>query len=155
MAHVSRDALSRQRQKVCSIIRHHSPPFVCNRLWMWSLFVNHNVINFWIPGDLHASMSFLTCHQSRPITTPASSPETSVARPTGRSTGRSTSSGTPSRVKACVFGVLGNHDTAHIVPGLEAIGIRMLLKENELMRRGGPRLRNHLYGREARHCYGQ
>jgi hypothetical protein len=78
-----------------------------------------------------------------------------VARPTGRSTGRSTASGTPSRVKACVFGVLGNHDTAHIVPGLEAIGIRMLLKENELMRRGGPRLRNHLYGREARHCYGQ
>jgi hypothetical protein len=61
-----------------------------------------------------------------------------VARPTGRSTGRPTSSGTPSRVKACVFGVLGNHDTAHIVPGLEAIGIRMLLNENELMRRGGP-----------------
>ena len=60
-----------------------------------------------------------------------------MARPTGRSTGRSTASGTPSRVKACVFGVLGNHDTAHIVPGLEATGIRMLLNENEALHRDG------------------
>jgi predicted MPP superfamily phosphohydrolase len=45
-----------------------------------------------------------------------------------------------SRVKACVFGVLGNHDTAHIVPGLEAMGIRMLLNENEPMHRNGTRL---------------
>jgi uncharacterized protein len=44
------------------------------------------------------------------------------------------------QVKTCVFGVLGNHDTAHIVPGLEAIGIRMLLNENEALCRNGARL---------------
>jgi hypothetical protein len=43
-------------------------------------------------------------------------------------------------VKTCVFGVLGNHDTARIVPGLEAMGIRMLLNENEAVHRGGDRL---------------
>jgi uncharacterized protein len=45
-----------------------------------------------------------------------------------------------SGVKTCVFGVLGNHDTAHIVPGLEAIGIRMLLNENDALHRDGARL---------------
>jgi uncharacterized protein len=45
-----------------------------------------------------------------------------------------------SGVKTCVFGVLGNHDTAHIVPGLEAMGIRMLLNENEALHRNGARL---------------
>jgi uncharacterized protein len=45
-----------------------------------------------------------------------------------------------SGVKTCIFGVLGNHDTAHIVPGLEAMGIRMLLNENEALYRGEARL---------------
>jgi uncharacterized protein len=45
-----------------------------------------------------------------------------------------------SGVKTCVFGALGNHDTAHIVPGLEAIGIRMLLNENEALYRDGAKL---------------
>jgi uncharacterized protein len=45
-----------------------------------------------------------------------------------------------SGIKTCVFGVLGNHDTAHIVPDLEAIGIRMLLNENEALHRDGARL---------------
>jgi predicted MPP superfamily phosphohydrolase len=39
-----------------------------------------------------------------------------------------------------IFGVLGNHDTARIVPGLEAIGVRMLLNENEPIERNGSRL---------------
>ena len=39
-----------------------------------------------------------------------------------------------------IFGVLGNHDTARIVPGLEAIGVRMLLNENEPVERNGSRL---------------
>lgn len=39
-----------------------------------------------------------------------------------------------------IFGVLGNHDTARIVPGLEAMGIRMLMNENELVEREGSRL---------------
>jgi uncharacterized protein len=43
-------------------------------------------------------------------------------------------------VKTRVFGALGNHDTARIVPGLEAMGIRMLLNENKPVRRGAARL---------------
>jgi hypothetical protein len=39
-----------------------------------------------------------------------------------------------------MFGVLGNHDTARIVPGLEAMGIRMLMNENEPIERDGSRL---------------
>ncbi|HET6306958.1 MAG TPA: metallophosphoesterase [Rhodopila sp.] len=39
-----------------------------------------------------------------------------------------------------IFGVLGNHDTARIVPGLEALGIRMLMNENEPIERDGSRL---------------
>src|SRR6202035_5095848 len=36
-----------------------------------------------------------------------------------------------------VYGVLGNHDTIRMVPGLEAMGIRMLLNECEPIMRGG------------------
>lgn len=39
-----------------------------------------------------------------------------------------------------IFGVLGNHDTALIVPALEAMGVRMLLNECEPVERGGARL---------------
>ena len=33
-------------------------------------------------------------------------------------------------LKGPVYGVLGNHDTIQMVPGLESIGIRLLLNEN-------------------------
>ena len=39
-----------------------------------------------------------------------------------------------------IFGVLGNHDPAGIVPALEAMGVRMLLNECEPVERGGARL---------------
>ncbi|HWX13686.1 MAG TPA: metallophosphoesterase, partial [Methylocella sp.] len=43
-----------------------------------------------------------------------------------------------------VFGVLGNHDTIQMVPGLEGMGIRMLLNESVGIERGGQRI--HLAG---------
>jgi len=39
-----------------------------------------------------------------------------------------------------VYGVLGNHDTVRMVPGLEAMGIRMLLNEGEAIVRDGERI---------------
>jgi uncharacterized protein len=39
-------------------------------------------------------------------------------------------------LKQPIFGVLGNHDTIQMLPGLEAMGIRMLQNECELIRRG-------------------
>src|SRR5215813_7221258 len=45
----------------------------------------------------------------------------------------------PARVRACingtVYGVLGNYDTIQMVPGLEGMGIRMLLNECEAISR--------------------
>jgi uncharacterized protein len=41
-----------------------------------------------------------------------------------------------SRLKQPVFGVLGNHDTIRMLPGLEAVGIRMLQNECEVIQRG-------------------
>ncbi|HLG81021.1 MAG TPA: metallophosphoesterase [Bradyrhizobium sp.] len=41
-----------------------------------------------------------------------------------------------SHLKGPLFGVLGNHDTIRMVPGLEHMGIRMLLNEAEVIRRG-------------------
>jgi predicted MPP superfamily phosphohydrolase len=38
------------------------------------------------------------------------------------------------------YGVLGNHDTIRMVPGLEAMGIRMLLNECETITRGDQRI---------------
>ena len=35
------------------------------------------------------------------------------------------------RINRPVYGVLGNHDTIRMVPGLEAMNIRMLLNESE------------------------
>jgi predicted MPP superfamily phosphohydrolase len=43
-----------------------------------------------------------------------------------------------------VFGVLGNHDTISMLPGLEEMGIRMLLNECETIEREGARI--HLAG---------
>jgi uncharacterized protein len=40
------------------------------------------------------------------------------------------------RLKHPIFGVLGNHDTIQMLPGLEAMGIRMLQNECEAIRRG-------------------
>ncbi len=40
------------------------------------------------------------------------------------------------RIEGPVYGVLGNHDTIRMVPGLEDMGIRMLLNECETIARG-------------------
>jgi uncharacterized protein len=50
-----------------------------------------------------------------------------------------------------VYGVLGNHDTIRMVPGLEAMGIRMLLNEHEMIRRDDRRI--HLVGIDDAHFY--
>jgi uncharacterized protein len=50
-----------------------------------------------------------------------------------------------------VYGVLGNHDTICMVPGLEAMGIRMLLNESEPMVRGGATI--YLAGIDDAHYY--
>ncbi len=50
-----------------------------------------------------------------------------------------------------VYGVLGNHDTILMVPGLEAMGIRMLLNECEPIARGDQRI--HLAGIDDAHYY--
>src|ERR1700730_8520521 len=39
-----------------------------------------------------------------------------------------------------VYGVLGNHDTARMVPGMEEIGVQMLLNESIVVQRGSQRL---------------
>jgi predicted MPP superfamily phosphohydrolase len=44
------------------------------------------------------------------------------------------------KIKGPVYGVLGNHDTGRMVPGLEAIGIRMLLNASEPILRSGHKL---------------
>jgi hypothetical protein len=50
-----------------------------------------------------------------------------------------------------VYGVLGNHDTIQMVPGMEAMGIRMLLNECEVLERGDQRL--YLAGIDDAHYY--
>jgi predicted MPP superfamily phosphohydrolase len=50
-----------------------------------------------------------------------------------------------------IFGVLGNHDTVQMVPRLEAMGIRMLLNECEVLARGDGRI--HLAGVDDAHFY--
>lgn len=40
-------------------------------------------------------------------------------------------------LKEPIYGVLGNHDTVHMVPGLEAMGIRLLLNEAVAIERQG------------------
>jgi predicted MPP superfamily phosphohydrolase len=55
-------------------------------------------------------------------------------------------------LKGPIYGVLGNHDTIRMVPGLEAMGIRMLLNESDVIERAGQRL--HLGGIDDAHFYG-
>ena len=55
-------------------------------------------------------------------------------------------------LKGPIYGVLGDHDTVCMVPGLEAMGIRMLLNESALIERGGRRI--HLGGIGDAHFYG-
>ncbi|MCP4317698.1 MAG: metallophosphoesterase [Hyphomicrobiales bacterium] len=50
-----------------------------------------------------------------------------------------------------VYGVLGNHDTVCMVPGMEEMGIRMLLNEFETIVRGEQRI--HLAGIDDAHYY--
>jgi predicted MPP superfamily phosphohydrolase len=58
-------------------------------------------------------------------------------------------------VQAClvgpVYGVLGNHDTVRMLPGLEAMGIRMLLNECVTIARGEQHL--HLAGIDDAHFF--
>jgi predicted MPP superfamily phosphohydrolase len=56
-----------------------------------------------------------------------------------------------SHLRGPIYGVLGNHDTIQMVPGLEAMGIRILLNESEVIERGDQRL--HLAGIDDAHFY--
>ncbi len=49
------------------------------------------------------------------------------------------------------YGVLGNHDTILMVPGLEAMGVKMLLNEADVIERGTERI--HLAGIDDAHFY--
>jgi hypothetical protein len=55
------------------------------------------------------------------------------------------------QLKDPVYGVLGNHDTIRMVPGLEEMGIRMLLNECATIVRGEQRI--HLAGIDDAHYY--
>jgi len=50
-----------------------------------------------------------------------------------------------------IYGVLGNHDTICLVPGLEEMGIKILLNESETVGRAGERI--HLAGIDDAHFY--
>jgi predicted MPP superfamily phosphohydrolase len=50
-----------------------------------------------------------------------------------------------------VYGVLGNHDTVCMVPGMEEMGIRMLLNESVTIERGAERI--HLAGIDDAHYF--
>jgi len=54
-------------------------------------------------------------------------------------------------IKSPVFGVLGNHDTIKMVPGLESMGIQMLLNESAPIERDGARI--HLAGVDDAHYF--
>jgi uncharacterized protein len=54
-------------------------------------------------------------------------------------------------LKGPVYGILGNHDTVCMLPGMEEMGIRMLLNESEAIVRGNQRI--HLAGIDDAHYY--
>jgi predicted MPP superfamily phosphohydrolase len=56
-----------------------------------------------------------------------------------------------STIKGSVYGVLGNHDTIRLLPGLENLGIRLLVNEAETIERGDQRI--HLVGVDDAHFY--
>jgi uncharacterized protein len=54
-------------------------------------------------------------------------------------------------LKPPIYGVLGNHDTIQMVPAMEAMGIRMLLNECEIIARGDQRI--YLAGIDDAHFF--
>jgi len=54
-------------------------------------------------------------------------------------------------LKNPIYGVLGNHDTVRMLPGLEQMGIRMLVNECEMIKRGGQCI--YLAGIDDAHFY--
>ncbi len=54
-------------------------------------------------------------------------------------------------LRAPRYGILGNHDTVRMVPGLEAMGIQMLMNEAAVIERDGQTL--HLVGIDDPHYY--
>lgn len=54
-------------------------------------------------------------------------------------------------LKAPIYAILGNHDTLRLVPGLEALGIRVLLNETEIIEREGQSI--YLAGIDDAHYY--
>jgi predicted MPP superfamily phosphohydrolase len=56
-----------------------------------------------------------------------------------------------SHLRETVYGVLGNHDTIRMVPGMEAMGVRMLLNESDSIERDHQRI--HLAGIDDAHYY--
>lgn len=54
-------------------------------------------------------------------------------------------------LKRPIYGVLGNHDTVRMLPGLEQMGIRMLLNECEIIKRDGQCI--YLAGIDDAHFY--
>jgi hypothetical protein len=56
-----------------------------------------------------------------------------------------------SHLNGPIYGVLGNHDTIQMVPGLEAMGIRILLNECEAIAREGQHI--YLAGVDDAHFY--
>jgi predicted MPP superfamily phosphohydrolase len=55
------------------------------------------------------------------------------------------------RLKQPVYGILGNHDSIRMAPALEAMGIRMLFNECEIITRGDQAI--HLAGIDDAHFY--
>jgi predicted MPP superfamily phosphohydrolase len=55
------------------------------------------------------------------------------------------------RLTGPAYGVLGNHDTVLMLPGMEAMGIKVLMNEVEVIDRSGERL--HLAGVDDPHFY--
>jgi predicted MPP superfamily phosphohydrolase len=56
-----------------------------------------------------------------------------------------------SALKKPAYGVLGNHDTIRMVPGLEDMGVQMLLNENHAIERGDQQI--YLAGIDDAHFY--
>jgi uncharacterized protein len=54
-------------------------------------------------------------------------------------------------LQGTIYAVLGNHDTICLVPGLEDMGIKVLLNESEAIERGGEHI--HLAGIDDAHFY--
>ena len=55
------------------------------------------------------------------------------------------------KLKQPIYGVLGNHDTVRMLPGLEQMGIRMLLNECETINRDDQRI--YIAGIDDAHFY--